>query len=330
MHQQKSRSASIINNDNLVKSALKFQQQEATYNSNRQPEQNAPILKISAPPESDENLHYSSSLLQFEQENNLNPTTNKNITKDNQQQQLDQPQSAIFLTTQNKIPERSGSRKSSSSNKENNYLDSLSSTMSIDGMRSQASSQRTLVVNDDQLNKSFESINVQSTEVLKGNIMPNDKITKKDIAKSSNTLTISGHEKSNKNTFISSSMSSIVSSRKLSIDSISADVESDNFSKYFPSSRENSPGHSRTESSLDVNSEKSKQSNKSDNVKNSGKDDKNKEKSKLPFKLPKRSLSVLNKTSKNSESLGDNRKDSSAKNPLKPFGEIQVSNFYFY
>jgi hypothetical protein len=132
------------------------------------------------------------------------------------------------------------------------------------------------VVNDDQLNKSFESINVQSTEVLKGNIMPNDKITKKDIAKSSNTLTISGHEKSNKNTFISSSMSSIVSSRKLSIDSISADVESDNFSKYFPSSRENSPGHSRTESSLDVNSEKSKQSNKSDNVKNSGKDDKNK------------------------------------------------------
>ena len=195
-------------------------------------------------------------------------------------------------------------------------------------MRSQASSQRTLVVYDDQSNKSFTSLNLQSTEVVKvASDVAHDEInSKKDIPKTSNTLKITGKETSTKNILVSSSMSSIISSHKLSSDSISADVDSDNFSKYFPSSRENSP----RESSLDVNSENpKKQSSKSNITKNQGKDDKNKDKGKSPFKFPKRSSSLLNRKSKNSENI-DDRKDSSAKNPLKPFGEIQVFRETFY
>ena len=322
VQQRKSRSG---NNEMLSKNIIKVQESQKPQQDNYKAEHTAPLLKISAPPESDENIFYST--------NSFSGVENQKYVLKNNDQQLQLDQSSLFLTTTNKASQRSGSTKSNNSiDREHiNQPDSLSSIASTEDMRrSSASSQRTIAVNEDQSHKSFTSINTQSTEVFsldnnEKNAETNEKEIKKGITKSSNTLTIMGQEGgNNKNMLTSTSLSSITSDRKLSNDSFSADIDSDNFSKYFPSSLESSPRHSRDGPvSSASNTEKSKTSNKSDNQKESKKtekdDGKTKSKSRLSLRFGKRSSSVFAKNSKN-----DQNKISTVKDPSKPFGEIQV------
>ncbi len=290
---------------------------------------NRPVLKISAPPESDtpdydENIFLNSNDFsrQRKKYSRSQSSSRKNVDVDDRANK--------FLTTnKSSIPHRSGSTKVKYSNDIEAQRDSLSSNASMDDMRiSPASSQKT-AINEDLSHRSFTSINTQAT-VIKVDLTTAENDSSSNIAKSTNKLSIDGIE--SKNMLSSTSMSSIASARKYSNESCSA--ESDNFSKYFPSSKENSRRNSKDSSVKDSVTFSNKPAilndlaneKKQANVADCGKS--KMLKSKLSFKFGKRSTSANNTKANESLEMRKNDREKTIKNPLAPYGEIQVNFFY--